>query len=188
MADQLYLSYWLNGFSGHNMLRHYEKMLRMFPFSRLAESGGVLRIIPVSYSEPALFEKVYPNPPDVGEVLAAAKDFQNPDTSYRFETAWDLWQYDTDWEVRPSRVALCCLGPEFEPDQGEHLRIEFGIDTHFLPQPGLPDNVHMTQSNIKSLLKLVHDLDDGLAVKRRQLWTESGENFAEKLQVALVAG
>jgi hypothetical protein len=43
----------------------------------------------------------------------------------------------------------------------------------------------MTQSNIKSLLKLVHDLDDVLSVSKRRLWTESGENFAEKLQEAL---
>lgn len=170
------------------MLRHWEKMLRIFPYSRLAEAGGVLRILPVSYSEPALFEKSYANPPDITEVLTAAREFQNPDSSYRFETAWDLWQYDTDWEVRPARVSLVCLGPEFEPDEGENLRIEFGIDTHFLPQPGLPDNVHMTQSNIKSLLKLVHDLDDALNVQRRQLWTESGENFAVKLQESLVGG
>ncbi len=66
-----------------------------------------------------------------------------------------------------------------------NLRIEFGIDTHFLPQRDLPDNFYMTQSNITSLLKLVHDLDDGLSVDKRLLWTESGENFAEKLQEAL---
>jgi hypothetical protein len=36
MADQLYLSYKLRNFSAQNMLRHYEKLLRIFPFSRLA--------------------------------------------------------------------------------------------------------------------------------------------------------
>jgi hypothetical protein len=43
------------------------------------------------------------------------------------------------------------------------------------------------QSNIKSLLKLVHDLDDALPVETRLLWSESGENFAEKLHQALTA-
>ena len=43
------------------------------------------------------------------------------------------------------------------------------------------------QSNIKSLLKLVHDLDDALPVETRRLWSESGENFSEKLQQALQA-
>jgi hypothetical protein len=43
----------------------------------------------------------------------------------------------------------------------------------------------MIQSNIKSLLKLVHDLDDALPVETRRLWTESGGSFSEKLQQAL---
>ena len=33
MADRLFLSYTLRGFTGMNMLRHFEKMLRVFPFS-----------------------------------------------------------------------------------------------------------------------------------------------------------
>ena len=43
----------------------------------------------------------------------------------------------------------------------------------------------MVRSNIRSLLHLVHTLDDALAVDRRQLWSESGVNFAERLQSAL---
>jgi hypothetical protein len=45
----------------------------------------------------------------------------------------------------------------------------------------------MVQSNIKSLLKLVHDLDDALPVETRRLWSESGENFSDKLHQALAA-
>jgi hypothetical protein len=43
----------------------------------------------------------------------------------------------------------------------------------------------MSESNIKSLLKLAHDLDNALTSSRRRLWTETGENFAERLQRAL---
>lgn len=186
MADQLYLSYWLNSFTANNMLRHYEKVLRLFPYSRLSKSESILQVVPVDYSEPPLLEQAFPPVPDVNAVLAASKEFLHPDCCCRLETGWDLWQYDTDWELRPARVALVCFGPEFEKDLGENLQIEFGIDTHFLPQPDLPNNVHMTQSNIKSLLKLVHDLDNTLNASRRQLWTESGENFAQKLQGALI--
>jgi hypothetical protein len=186
MADQLYLSYWLNGFNEQNMLRHYEKLLRLFPYSRLAKSVSVLKIIPVSYSEPALFERAYPPPVPLDDVIAAAREFRHPDCLYQLETDWDLWQFKGDWEVQPSRVSLCCLGPAFEKDLGENLRIEFGVDSHFLPQPEFPNSAHMTQSNVKSLLKLVHDLDNALSVAKRQLWSESGENFAEKLQEALV--
>ena len=120
----------------------------------------------------------------------------------------------TEWKLAPARVALCCFGPEFNqspsrsgfasvearrtsviafphPDEdaaiGCALEIEFGIDANFLPQPDLPDSPRMIESNIKSLLKLVHDLDDALPVETRRLWSESGENFAEKLHQALTA-
>jgi hypothetical protein len=43
----------------------------------------------------------------------------------------------------------------------------------------------MTESNIKSMLRLVHELDSALPVARRKLETESGENFAERLQQVL---
>jgi hypothetical protein len=45
----------------------------------------------------------------------------------------------------------------------------------------------MVQSNIKSLLKLVHDSDDALPVETRRLWSESGDNFSEKLHHALAS-
>jgi len=175
MADQLYLSYWLNSFSEFSMFRPYEKILKLFPYSKLSKSDATFRVVPVSYAEPSVFEQAFKLPVDASAILTSAKEFQNGDCCYRLETEWDLWQYDGSWK----------LGPQFEEDLGENLRIEFGIDTHFLPQPDLPDNFYMTQSNIKSLLKLVHDLDDGLSVSKRLLWTESGENFAEKLQEAL---
>lgn len=169
------------------MLRHYEKLLKLFPFSVLAQSPSSLKIIALEYSEPPLFERAFPPPVVADTVLDAAREFASADSCYRFETWWDLWQYEEDWQVLPARVALCCFGPGFEKDLGDNLRIEFGIDSHFLPQPDLPDNFRMTQSNIKSLLTLVHDVDNALSVARRQLWTESGENFAGKLQAELSA-
>ena len=187
MADQLYLSYRLHNFSAQNMLRHYEKHLRMFPYSRLARQPSTFKVIAVSYHEPPVLEIPFPPPVPVDSVLAAAKDFENPDASYRLETFWDLWQHEQEWKILPSRVALCCFGPAFEHEDDDHLRIEFGIDSHFLPQPGLPNSLRMIQSNIKSLLKLVHDLDDALPVDTRRLWSESGENFSEKLHQALSA-
>ena len=43
----------------------------------------------------------------------------------------------------------------------------------------------MTESNIKSMLRLVHELDSALPVAKRKLETESGENFADRLQQVL---
>src|SRR5438477_3496049 len=161
MSDQLYLSYELRGFSEQTMLRHYEKVLRLFLFSRLARVPSTFKVIAVSFNEPPLLEIPYPAPVPMDDILATAKDFQNADACYRLETWWDLWQFvDDDWRLTPSRAALNCLGPEFVRENDEDLSIEFGIDAHFLPQPDRPDSVRMIQSNIKSLLKLVHDLDD----------------------------
>lgn len=185
MADQLYLSYKLRTFTAQNMLRSYEKLLRIFPFSRLARQPATFKVLAVDYNEPAVLEIPYPPPISLDAVLAAAKDFENPDACYRLECWWDLWQFEADWKLASSRVALCCFGPEFEHESHDHLAIEFGIDAHFLPQPNTPNSVRMVQSNIKSLLKLVHDLDDALPVETRRLWSESGENFSEKLHQAL---
>jgi hypothetical protein len=209
MADQLYLSYWLRNFSEPTMLRHYEKLLRLFPFSRLAQQPSTFKVLAVDYSEPVVLEVPYPPPVPIDDILAAAKDFQNADCCYRLETWWDLWHFTDQWKLEPTRVALCCFGPEFDqgnagfhpaqpaavtefPGSGEPagttcaIKIEFGIDANFLPQPELPDSPRVIQFNIKSLLKLVHDLDDALPVETRMLWSESGENFSEKLHQALL--
>src|SRR5579862_5418710 len=52
MADQLYLSYTLRNFTQQNMLRHYEKLLRIFPFSRLARQASTFKVLGVDYNEP----------------------------------------------------------------------------------------------------------------------------------------
>jgi hypothetical protein len=188
MADQLFLSYWLRGFNELSMLRQYEKVLRLFPFSALSQQPAVFRIVPVDYQQPAGFERAYPPPPEIADVLAAAGDFQHPDCCYSLEASWDLWQYEADWKLAPAPVSLVCFGTDFENEAGDNLRIEFGVDANFLPQPEAPGEVLMVQSNIRSLLKLVHDLDDKLGAERRLLWTESGENFHDKLQRALMVG
>lgn len=188
MADQLYLSYWLRGFSLQTMLRHYEKLIRTFPASRLARGLNVLHVHAVSFQEPPLLEQGFDDPLPVDTVIKTIREYATPDGGYQLDTRWDLWQYEQDWQVRPARTALCAFGPEFETDHGEHLRIEFGLDAKFLPDPELPDSAHLVQSNIRSLLRLVHDLDDALPVERRQLWSESGENFADRLQTALQDG
>jgi hypothetical protein len=209
MADQLYLSYWLRNVNESSLLRHYEKLLRLFPFSQLTTQASTLKVIAVDYNEPVLVEIPYAPPVPVDAILAICRDFQNTDCCFRLETWWDLWHFTDDWKLDPTRVVLSCFGPDF--DQGPAgfqasqpgavtefpgpietgtncaIEIEFGIDANFLPQPELPNSPSMVQSNIKSLLKLVHDLDDALPVEKRLLWSESGENFSEKLHQALLA-
>jgi hypothetical protein len=185
VADQLYLSYRLRGFSNMNMLRHWERMLRPFPFSRLSRSSSTLHVSAVSFAEPPLFERSFPDPLELDTVLEVAKGFVASDSAIQLESRWDLWQYGQDWNLTSTRVVFSCFASGFEDSDSDHLRVEFGPDVQFLPDPNLPNAVFMAQSNLKSLLHFVHDADQALAVENRRLWTESGENFAERLQAAL---
>ena len=144
---------------------------------------GFLRA--VELAEPELLERRFPDAARVEEILAAAEEFRNPDLAAEVETAWDLWQLQDEWRLTPTPARLSCFGPRFESEAGEHLRLDFGLDAHFLPQPGHPEGLKMVRSNLTSLLRLVHSLDEALPIERRQLWSESGGNFAERLQSAL---
>src|SRR5438045_1682113 len=112
MADQLFLSIRLRGYTENNMLRHYERLLRHFPYSQLANTGSTVRVSAVSWNEPPVYEDITPDPVDVDAVLAAVKPFLTPDCSLQLETKWDLWQYEDEWKLRPARVMLSSFGPE----------------------------------------------------------------------------
>lgn len=191
VTDQLSLSIWLNRNGQANRVKHFEKLLRLFPFSQRPQPQSTITIQAIDTTEPPLLERPVDGPVDVAEVLTILSDFRGEDVAYRVETWWDLWQFDVDWALSPGRVALSCFGPEFDSGVSrgasgqEDLRIDFGVDSHYLPQPEIPGSSKLIESNIKSLLRLVHEVDSALPVERRKLETESGENFADRLQQAL---
>ena len=192
MTDQLSLSIWLERGSRANRLKNFEKLLRLFPFSQREEQGQSSVIVQaVSVTEPPLLESPMNGVVDVNEVLPTFVEYTGDDIAYSIESWWDLWQYDGDWKLAPARVRLACFGPEFEngtgrgPGEQEDLRIDFGVDSHYLPRPDLPGSGRMTESNVKSMLRLVHELDSTLPMAKRKLETESGENFADRLQNVL---
>lgn len=184
MADRLYLSCWVRGFTEQNMLRHWEKMLRRFPFSRLRPRAE-LRIHGIELSEPPLLERDFVGEGFIDGVLAAAAEYRHADCAYVLDAAWDIWQFESDWKLAPADVVLSCHGPDFASDQGEHLSIEFGPDAPFLPAAAHGDQIAPVRHNIRSLLYLVKDLEDALALDKRRLWSESGENLAARLQATL---
>ncbi|MGA2435786.1 MAG: hypothetical protein ABSG25_10925 [Bryobacteraceae bacterium] len=184
MPDQLCLSIWLRSFSGETMLRRFEDMLRAFPFSRLRPGISTFRVHAIDYSEAPLIEHAFGQDADIEAVLELAGDFENPDCAYTLECWWDLFQYQQDWKLPPSRVTLVCHGPQFETVERDHLRVEFGPEEAFLPQPGVPGAAMAIESNLKSVLRLAHDLEQSLPVERRSLWSESGENFVDRLDEA----
>jgi hypothetical protein len=186
VADRLYVSYWLRGFNEANMLRHFSTLLRKFPMSRLRPAME-LQIYDTEFVEPSIYAALYDDLNQFDQMIDDAKRHRHEQFGYEVSASWDLWQWDgSDWKIGPARVSLECFGMRFERDLGEDLRIEFGVEDQFLPQLEAAGNsLPMVQSNIRSLLKLIHDLDAALLVEKRQLWSESGENFADRLQSAL---
>ena len=191
MTDQLFLSIWLDPQSRASRLRHFEELLRLFPFSPREETQSVVSIHAIDTTEPPLLERPVNGPLDVAEVVSTFRDYQGDDVAYRIESWWELWQFDDDWSLAPAAVALSCFGPEFDngtddqPRDQEDLRIEFGVDSNYLPRMDIPGSARLTESNIKSLLRLVNEIESSLPVIRRRLETESGENFADRLQQVL---
>jgi hypothetical protein len=185
VPDRLYFSCRLRGTGESQMLQQFGKLLGVFPFSKLAKRGPALRIYAIQLVEPPLFEREFPVETDVDAMLDAMRDFLRADCACEIDTFWDLWQYDGDWKLRPAPLTLACYGPDFESEHGDHLRIEFGRDALFLPNAGVEGSLRMGQSNLKSLLHLVGDLERVLDIESRQVWSESGANFADVVRTAL---
>jgi hypothetical protein len=185
MPDQLYLSLWVRGFDERNMLRHFAQLLHTFPFSAIRPGVSALRIYAIEATEPPLFERSYAAPPPIEEIIQPAREFENPDCLYMADAWWEVWRYKDQWTLTPAPVSLCCFGPHFENDVGDNLRIELGADADFLPQPGLPETIAKVRSNVTGLLRLTREARSSLPLVDLRLWTESGENFAERLDEAL---
>jgi len=88
------------------MLRHFGKLLEVFPFSKLSKAGPTLRVYAISYVEPPVFERVFDPGVLVADLIAAARDFVQHDCCAEIEAAWDLWQHRDDWKLWPSAVTL----------------------------------------------------------------------------------
>ncbi len=186
MPDELCLSLWVRGYDESTMLRHFEELLRVFPFSRLRAGISLLRIYALEFLEPPLLERAYGEGAEIDALIEVCREFQNADCAYSVDGWWELLRYKAGWLLAPSRVSLHCFGPLFEDDPRDHLRIEFGPETDFLPQAGVPDSARKAQSNLMSVVRLVREIEASLPIERKSVWSESGENFAERLEIALL--
>jgi hypothetical protein len=195
MSDRLFLSCWLRqggdaqSFDREKLLRQFAKMLGIFPFSLLASRGPSVRIQAIERAEPPLIERDLPVSGDraetIDDILAAAREFMQDDCMCEVDAAWDLWQFHGEWKLAPAAVTLACFAPQFDNEVGDHLRVEFGPDTHFLPDAEIEGSVRMGQSNLKSMVHLVREIEGKLDLERRLLWSESGENPVELIAHAL---
>ncbi len=183
MPDQICLSLWLRDFDPENMLRRFGDFLRAFPFSNLRPGITALRIYALEFVEPGLSEQTFAEPVTADELVELAAEFQEPDCAYLIEGWWDLWRHNNDgWQLTPSPVVLTCFGPEFDNDTGEHIRLELGAEEWFLPVPEAPQAARKAQSNLQSIARLARELEENLQVERQKLWSDSGEDFMERLE------
>jgi hypothetical protein len=193
VTDQLFLSIWLDRHAQANRLRYFRQLLSLFPFSQREQPQSTISVHAVDLTEPPLLEKAMNGPIDLAEIEPVFSEYQGDDIAFELESWWDLWQFDGDWKLRPTRVSLSCFSRQFdngtdrERTEQEDLRIDFGVDSTFLPSPDIPGSARLIESNVKSLLRLVHDFESALPTRSRVLATESGENFAERLQRTLTA-
>ena len=199
MAELVYLDLWINNFSESNMLQHWGSVLAEFPVSATSPGVWSLAIYPIYWSETPVLQHSFQEGADVEHVAGLAGEWLHADCAYEVEMNWDLW-LQTSAEAPgkrrqvPSPVSLVCFGKEFE-DGGEEgrcdLQVNFGLDYAFVPVPdelthlqGSPEMEivrQRTQENIQQLLGFVRRLERKLPVAKKLLWSESGENLAEKI-------
>lgn len=193
MPDLLYLSLWLKKHDTESVLAALGKVLEAFPFSQFFPGVRTVSVRALDWSEPPALEEEFAEGAEIAYALDLAAEFHHSDCAYEIIAFWDLWEFrhnggPAGWRQAPRAVRFFAYGPEFA-DRGHergHLELDLGLDTPFLvedaPAGFAPDYRGPIQANIRKLLELVRGLSRHLDVEKRLLWTESGENFAQKIE------
>jgi hypothetical protein len=189
MPDSLYLSLWYQNSDADEMLPHALSVLRQFPFSPGQPGVSHLAVHPVSWNEPTVLERRFRPGASPEEALLIASDLLHEDYAYEFEAFWDLWlpsENGAQWIPQPSRVTLIVRGAEFDEQafqQEGQIQIDFGVDSPFLQE-----QVELTakaetsvRANVQKLVEFTNKVEKTSAASARLLWSESEENFAQKL-------
>jgi hypothetical protein len=178
VANNVYLSIWLAG-SSQSRLANFEKLLELFPFSTQQPGIYFARVHAVNFREPVLAEQSYDEGVAPGTVIEWVREIEGSDLCVEVDGMWDLWQYGEGWELKPTPVGFLSKGPDFEDDYDDHIRVELGLDSVYLPKDPLPEVQRKAQSNLKSLLRFVNDVDEALFVMKRRVWTDAPSGTVE---------
>jgi hypothetical protein len=196
MADRLYLSLWFPNLRLATLAPALVSVLKQF-----GQPGQPVRVhaataYPISWNEPPFFQRIYEkdeveaSSPE--RAVAEAMEFQHDDFAYEFEVPWDLWTaeieggLDPRWTLEPVTVRVVGFGPEFDEgsyDQNGHVRVDFGLDTPFLLEEldlEAPDAEYIKR-NVQKLVDVTNAIQEKCGISSRLLWSETGENLAQKL-------
>lgn len=193
MADPLFLSLWFPSFELDEMLPRALAVMRQFPFSAAQPGIGYAAVHPVTWSEPTIFEQRYrPGiPPE--EALGAASDFLHEDYAYLFEASWELWIFDAprrEWTQQESPIKFLVHGVDFDEGifrQEGHIEVDFGLDSPFLQEELqlTSEAEQRVRANVQKLVEFTGKAEKASGASGRLLWSESEENFAQKLVARL---
>ena len=198
MADQLYLSLWFPNFRLASLPAALVAVLK-----QLAKAGGATTVsaaaaYPISWSETPVFQRSFEEDEDEAAIpeaaVAEATEMLHDDFAYEFEVEWELWTagsekeggLDPIWKQEAQIVRITGFGPEFDEgsyEQNGHIRIDFGSDTTFLQdEVDLdPESATHVQQNVQHLVDFTQAIEQNIGISSRLLWSESGENLAQKL-------
>jgi len=189
VSDSLYLSLWFPGLELEEMFPRALGVMRQFPFSGLQPGISYVAVHPVSWNEPTILEQRFRPGISPEEAVLVASDLLHEDYAYVFEAFWDLWIFareQREWTLQPSLVKFLVHGVEFEEgtyQQEGHVQVDFGIDSPFLQ-----DELQLTgeaetrvRANVQKLVDFTNKAEKSSGASGRLLWSESEENFAQKL-------
>jgi hypothetical protein len=188
MADPLYLSLWFSSFEADDMLPHALNVMRQFSFSAQRPGIAYLALHPVSWSEPTILEQRFRPGITPEDAVLLASDLLHEDYAYMFEAFWDLWAaaQSGEWTLQPSQVKFLVHGTEFDDgvfQQEGHIEVDLGLDSPFL-QEELPLTVEAearVRKNVQKLVEFTSKVEKNSGANARLLWSESEQNFAQKL-------
>jgi hypothetical protein len=93
---------------------------------------------------------------------------------------------DPVWKQEPVMVYVVGFGPQFDEgayEQNGQVRVDFGLDTPFLLDEIELDKVgaEHVKRNVQKLVEVTNAIQENCGISSRLLWSDSGENLAQKL-------
>ena len=196
MADRLYLSLWFPNFRLAALAPAIVLVLKQFGGAGRPPRVHAAAAYPISWSETPFYQRIYEEE-EVQEsapeqAVAEATQSLHDDFAYEFEIAWDLWVAETvggldpTWKQEPAMVRVVGFGPQFDEgayEQNGQVRVDFGVDTPFLLEELDLDEVgaEHIKRNVQKLVEVTNAIQENCGISSRLLWSDSGENLAQKL-------
>jgi hypothetical protein len=188
MPDPLYLNIWFSAFEVDDMLPHALAVMRQFSFSVARPGITYLALHPVSWNEPTILDRRFTPGVSAEEAVLIASDLLHEDYAYLYEAFWDLWvaAENEEWTLQPSPVKFLVHGLEFDEGIHEregHIQVDLGLDSPFL-QEDVPLTIEAgarVRANVQKLVEFTSKVEKNSGANARLLWSESEQNFAQKL-------